>query len=84
MKNEESKPLFLSYAMPFGERLECRPSKPINELEVGIDEEIEGVVYELYWNDKCLPISVKTRLQAILAAFSCQWGAFETLRRRNQ
>lgn len=70
-----------AFSMPFGERMDIRPSKPIDELEIGVDEEVEGVVYQIYWNDTPLPWCTKTRLQATAIALGCQWGARETANR---
>lgn len=64
-----------AFSMPFGEIMEIRPSKPIDELEIGIDEEVEGVVYQIFWNDIAFPLHTKTRLQATAIALGCQWGA---------
>lgn len=55
--------------------MEMRPSEPIDESEVGMDEEIEGIVYQIFWNNNPLPWCTKTRLQAGAIALGCQWGA---------
>lgn len=65
----------LKFAMPFADTLEIRSSKPINEDEIGIDQEVEGIVYSIYWGDVPLPWFTKTQLQASAIALGCQWGA---------
>jgi hypothetical protein len=72
----------MKFAMPYGETMEIRPSKPIDEDEVGIDEEVEGVVYQIFWNEKPLPWCTNTRLQATAIALGCQWGALEIYNRK--
>ena len=68
-------------AMPFGETMEVRPSKVIDDLEVGIDEEVEGIIWQVFWNGIALPWHTQTRLQATAIALGCQWGAMETAKR---
>ena len=74
---EEETQVGFKFAMPFEETMEIRSSKFTDDLEVGSDEEIEGIVYRIYWNDQPLPWCTKTKLQAIAIAFGCQWGARE-------
>lgn len=70
----------MRFAMPMGGTLEVRPSKKIDEDEIGSDEKVEGITYSIYWNDLLLPFSTDTRLQAYAIATGCQWGAFETFK----
>ena len=65
----------MKFAMPFGEELEICPSQDIDETEIGSDEEVDGVHYNILWNGEKLPWFTKTRLQATAIAFGCQWGA---------
>lgn len=65
------------FAMPFGETLEIRSSKPIDDSNVECDEELEDVVYSIYWNNIELPWCTKTKFQAMAIACGCQWGAME-------
>lgn len=74
----------MKFAMPFGKTMEIRPSKEVDEFEIGVDEEIEDVFYTIYWDDQPLPWFTKTRIQAIAIAFGCQWGAYEVLKRKIQ
>jgi len=69
----------MCFAMPFGGVLEIRPSKELEE-EPEMDEEVDGVVYNIFWNDKLLPWYTNTRLDATKIAMGCQWGAFEILK----
>ncbi len=70
----------MKFAMPYNTSLEIRPSLPLTydeEEEIGIDEEREDLVWNVYWGDKMLPWSSKTRNQAYTIALGCQWGAHE-------
>lgn len=67
--------------MPFGEDMEIRPSKEIDEDEIGIEEEVDGVVYNIYWGELVMPWCTTTRLHATAIAFGCQWGAQTMLRK---
>jgi len=75
----ESQKVCLSFAMPDGETMEIRASKTIDD--VGVDEEIEGVIYQIFWNNQAMPWYTKTRLQAMAIALGCQWGAYETAKK---
>jgi hypothetical protein len=70
----------MKFAMPLGQSMEIRCSKEIDEDEIDKDEEVDGVVYNILWNDKLLPWCTTTRSQAYAIALGCQWGAFETFR----
>lgn len=74
---EERNPVGLCFAMPNQGTLEIHSSMPIDDFEVESDEEIEGVVYRLWWDGSYLPWCIKTKLQATAIAFGCQWGAME-------
>lgn len=63
--------------MPFGATLEIRPNKEIDEFEVGMDDEVDGVYYLIYWNEESCPYSFKTRLSASAMALGIQWGAYK-------
>lgn len=63
------------FSMPNQGKLEIRSSKEFEE-EPEIDEEIDGVVWQVFWNNQPLPWTTKTRLQATGIALGCQWGAF--------
>jgi hypothetical protein len=80
--NEETfpVPVILNLSMPFGETLEIRSSKEIDE-DVENDEEVEGVEYKIYWGSTKLPWHTKTRREAVAIAFGCQFGAFEMMRK---
>ena len=78
---EESTQIGFAFAMPGGERLEVRSSKPIDILNIDPDEEIDDVYYQIFWNDVALPWTTVTKLQATAVALGCQWGAFETAKR---
>lgn len=82
MNNDFENQVGFLFYMPFGETMEIRSSKPIDQ-DIGSDEEIEGIVYNIYWKGIALPWCTKTRLQAIAIAFGCQWGAQEMVRKIN-
>jgi len=65
------------FSMPLDGTLEIRSSKPIDDLNVDGDQEIEGVVYHIYWNNQPLPWFTKTKMNACAIAFGCQWGAMQ-------
>jgi len=70
------------FTMPMGGRLEIRPSEPIDELEIGVDEEVDGIIYDIYWDEIKLPWCTKTRAQAYAIALGCQWGAMEQFKKQ--
>jgi len=70
----------MRFAMPYGGELEIRASQEIDEDEIGIDEEVEGVTYQVFWNEVPLPWNTNTRLAANAIAFGCQYGAYEMLK----
>ncbi len=72
------------FTMPLNETLKIISSKPIDEFEIAIDQEVEGIEYLILWNDELLPYGMKTRLQALSVALGCQWGASETFKRMNK
>lgn len=74
---DKETPVGFLFAMPLGGTMEIRSSKPIDDLNVDHDEEIEGIVYNIFWNGEALPWCTKTKLQAAAIAFGCQWGAQE-------
>lgn len=70
----------MKFVMPFGGELDIRPKPSMTldeELEIGSDEEVEGVIWQLFWNDLPLPWCTKTKLQATALAFGCQYGAMQ-------
>jgi len=69
----------LRLSMPRGGILEIRPSDYIDSDAVGIDDEVEGIIYRIYWNEVPLPWSTKKQSEAMHIALGCQWGAFESL-----
>lgn len=71
----------MKFTMPFGEVLEVRPSREVEEIDIAIDEEFHDVIYNIYWNQKQLPWHTKTRAEAIMIAFGCQWGASEAIKK---
>lgn len=70
MNSEETQAGFL-YAMPLGGTLEIKSTCPVEE-DIEYDEEIEGVLYKIYWDDVQLPYFAKTLLQATAIKISCQ------------
>jgi len=72
--------IHLRFSMPFNESLEIRSNKPIDD-EIGSDEEVEGIHYNIFWKGNSLPWTTKTQLQAIAIAMGCQWGAMETAKK---
>ena len=48
---------------------------------MAFDEEVDGVVYNIYWNGEMMPWHTKTRMEASGLALGCQWGAHEMLKR---
>ena len=71
----------LGFTMPCGGTLEIHSSKPIDQMETACDEEIEGVVFNVFWDGEMLPWCTKTRLQAMAIALGCQWGANEMIKK---
>jgi hypothetical protein len=69
----------MKFAMPLGKTLEVIPSRELtlDEEDYGPEEEIDGVVWRIVWDDKLLPWNTKTQLQATAIAMGCQWGACE-------
>jgi len=78
--NSEETQVGLLYAMPMGGTLEIRSTHPVEE-DIGSDEEIEGVVYKIYWHGVPIPFCTNTLLKATIMAFGCQWGAQEMSKR---
>ena len=61
--------------MPQGSRLQIKSNKEVDEFDVGLDEEIEGVMWEIFWDQNPIPWICNTRGQAYAIALGCQWGA---------
>lgn len=61
--------------MPYQEYLEIVPSKDIQGIDVGYDEEVEGLEWFVFWNELKLPWAMKTECQAYAIALGCQFGA---------
>ena len=78
--DEEEKQVGFLFSMPFGETLEIRSSKYVEE-HVESDEEVDGIVYRIYWNGIALPWSTNTLLKATAIAFGCQYGARKSIER---
>ena len=68
--------VYFGFSMPCGGRLEIRHSKPIDD-NVEYNEEVEGVIFTISWDDITFPWYAKTRAEAIAIALGCQWGAYE-------
>lgn len=81
MHKIESFKVGFGYVMPHGEMLEIRCNKDIRELEIALDEEVEGVSYSIFWGKEPLICSFNTEMKAITMALGCQFGAFEMLKR---
>jgi len=65
--------------MPYGQKMEIRPSIELTineELDIGQDEEIEGLTWHIYVGRIELPWFCKTKMQATGIALGCQWGAY--------
>lgn len=55
----------MKFKIPFGGIIEIRTSKPIDMISIGMDEEIQGLTFEIFLNGKEMPIYTKTKGQAI-------------------
>lgn len=71
----------LHFDMPFNQTLQIVAVPEIDESEIGKDEEVEGVIYKIYWNNKPLPFHTNTRLHAMAIALGCQYGAHEIFKK---
>ncbi len=71
----------LIFSMPYETKMEIRSSKTIDE-NIASDEEVEGIVYHIFWDGTYLPWCTNTLLQATAIAFGCQWGAYEMKNKR--
>ena len=70
----------MKFAMPLGGVLEIRSVPELDfdeEMDMPYDKKIEGVVWQIFWNDKPLPWCTDTRLQAMAIAFGCQYGSMQ-------
>lgn len=68
----------MRFSMPLGSVLVIKPNPKLSfddELDIGPDETREGVIWEIFWNDKPLPWFTDTKGQAIALAIGCQYGA---------
>jgi hypothetical protein len=72
---EDSKSM--KFSMPFDEEIEIRTSRNIDDLEIAIDQEVEGVFYSVYWKEECMPFIANTMYEAIVLSLGCQWGAHQ-------
>ena len=70
----------MKFTMPYGGVLEVRPSREIEE-DVEMDEEKDGLTWEVWWMGRKVPLVFKTRYEAIVMAVGAQWGVKEGLRR---
>lgn len=43
--------------------------------------EVDGIVYNIYWDGVALPWCTQTRVQAYAIALGCQWGAMEQFKK---
>jgi len=71
------------FTMPYGQKMEIRPSKELTideELDIRQDEEIEGLTWHIFvirGDTRIeLPWFTKNKLQANAIALGCQWGAY--------
>lgn len=70
----EEEQLELLFKMPRGSTLEIRVSGPIPE-DIDPQEQVEGVLYHVYWKGERFPMVMKTKCEAMAVAFGCQWAA---------
>ncbi len=70
----------MKFLMPNG-MLEIRPSRELSEDENKYDNEIEGVSWKLFWDNKIIPWHADTRYDAYAIALGCQYGAFQMYER---
>ncbi len=66
------------FTMPYGQTMEIRPSRELTldeNLEIGQDEEIEGLTWHIYIGKIELPWFCTTKMQATAIALGCQYGA---------
>jgi len=72
----------MKFSMPYGEILEIRPSKEMFDTDIKANEKVDGLLYNLYWEEKVFPFCVTTKCQAIGMALAIQWAA-KQLQERN-
>lgn len=65
----------MRFTMPFGKYLEIIPNKEIDELEIGMNEQVEGIFYSIFWDKKECPFIFETRATATAMALGIQFGA---------
>jgi hypothetical protein len=53
---------------------EIRPSKECHEIEIGIDEKVEGLFWLVYCGEKMCPVHFNTKSQAMCYCWGVQWG----------
>jgi hypothetical protein len=71
----------MKFLMPFDTELEIKPSKDICECSIAYDEEIDGIVYNIFWGQKIFPLHMKTKGEATSIAIGLQWAAKEMYQR---
>jgi hypothetical protein len=72
----------MKFSIPHNQILEIKPSKQLDE-DFGYDEEIEGVVWNIYWNKRMFPWHIKTQNDAFAIALGCQWMIKEYIKSMN-
>lgn len=81
VKKSETFKVGFGYIMPRGQMLEIRCNTDTRDLDIELDEQIEGILYYIFWEKEPLHWSFNTEMQAMMMALGCQYGANETLKR---
>ncbi len=69
----------MKFTMPYGQVMEIRPSKGLSfdeEMDIGQEEEIDGLTWHVFINEKESPWFTKNKLQATAIALGIQYGAY--------
>ena len=69
----------LYFKMPYGMELQIKPSREINEEEIEMDEEVDDLVWQFWWDGDKLPYCTRTKAEAGAFALACQVGAYKML-----
>lgn len=68
------------FKMPLDTTMEIHSSKEIDD-DIGVDKEIDDVVYTIHWEGITMPWCANTYQTAMAMAVGCQWGAEKMLDR---
>lgn len=72
--SDEGYQVGFKFQMSYGQSLEIRSNRDVDEMEIEPDEVVEGIHYFLFWKRKTMGVFFSTRLQAMAAALGAQWA----------